>query len=808
MKNFLISLLMLAVFTLPSQAGEGLLNKMLSPGPLMLGHQDLGQTDCLKCHELNKGVPDAKCLDCHKEIRKSVETKRGFHGRMTQVCIKCHSDHKGKNFDTTKIDPTNFDHSKTGYVLKGKHEKLHCHECHKENRSKMAVRKGDLHYLAGLATSCSSCHQKDDPHHFDGKWASKDCDSCHSMNTWKKEIRFDHDKDTSYALEGKHQQVKCLDCHKNKETKTFKYEFHELKGKQCLSCHKDQHANRFSPKYQNGDCLKCHKMEGWKIEQFDHGITGYELKGKHAKINCIDCHKQPAGQPQKAEQKDLFYKGLKKDCLSCHKNYHQFSTEPGRKLGDLRNCTACHTETNWKTNFDHNTDTRYEIGGKHVGVKCEKCHTVDPKDSRFRIYKWQQLQEKTCEVCHKSPHLKSFSKENLAKKCTDCHVDTGWEKNRNSKFNHDKSTRFPLEGRHKEISCTSCHVVNKNKTFRFPSFEKKFCVDCHTNPHKGQFSDRVSQAECAKCHDSESWTRRLPFDHKSTRFDLTGKHKGLKCEECHKPTAETFEVKPHHAKSKYLFGHAEIGFCSDCHENVHRNQFHPKFNNGDCLHCHDTESFKKRQPFRHEETSFPLRGKHLEVRCDKCHVPTKDLFPKSNHAMRKFVFEVAPENCSGCHKDPHKGTYGARCSECHNEEAWKRTGDFHKNFTLTGVHFSLSCAECHKDSRRLAGMSRECILCHQKDDIHSGTLPKCEECHRQTFWEHTSFNHGLTLFALRGIHRTLDCMACHSTGVYKGLPNTCANCHQQQALAFTGNPKHSLLLGRSCSDCHNQFSFQ
>ena len=803
MKNF-FALLAVFFFTHSTQAGEGLMNKLLSPGPLIQGHKDLESTACLKCHELNKGVPNSRCLDCHKEIQKAVSAKHGFHGLTTKSCINCHSDHKGKDFDSTKVNPNTFDHNLTGYKLAGKHAKIHCEDCHKETRTKKDLRKNDMHFM-GLTTTCVGCHRKDDPHKFDGKYATKDCNACHDLSSWKQNLLFDHNKDTTYKLEGKHQETKCLDCHKSKKDGSYKYIFSELKNRQCLTCHTDQHKGKFGQKYQNGECLKCHTMQTWKLDQFEHDLTGYKLKGKHGKIKCVDCHKQT---DKTLAQKDFVFKGLRAECLSCHQNFHKFSSEQGRKLGNLNACTICHNEMSWKSNFNHNVDTKYEIAGKHIGVKCDNCHTPDPLNKQFRLYRWPQLQEKTCENCHKSPHLKSFSKENLAKRCTDCHVDLGWNRIKNSNFSHDKSTRFALLGRHKDISCASCHVVDKKEVYKFPSFEKQFCNDCHLTPHKGQFSEKVLQQVCTDCHNVQSFQERLKFDHKTTRFDLTGKHEKTKCEDCHKPTQETFSAKPYRFKSKFIFAHPKQGFCIDCHENVHSSQFHAKFSQKDCTQCHSTQTFQKRSPFSHNETTFPIKGKHGDVQCSKCHTPTNLHFPSSKTVMAKFIFNLPPNDCVSCHKDPHHGSFGKQCAECHQETTWKKTNNFHQNFTLNGIHYSLSCTECHRDNRRLSGMSESCKICHQKDDIHNGTLPACGDCHRQVFWENPRFNHGLTMFALRGIHRTLDCYSCHSTGVYKGLPNLCSDCHLAQALSFTGSPNHNLLLNRSCSDCHTQFSFR
>ncbi len=46
-----------------SSVTEGLLNKLLAPGPLIEGHHDLEKADCLKCHTPREGIPDAKCMD-------------------------------------------------------------------------------------------------------------------------------------------------------------------------------------------------------------------------------------------------------------------------------------------------------------------------------------------------------------------------------------------------------------------------------------------------------------------------------------------------------------------------------------------------------------------------------------------------------------------------------------------------------------------------------------------------------------------------------------------------------------------------
>jgi hypothetical protein len=328
----------------------------------------------------------------------------------------------------------------------------------------------------------------------------------------------------------------------------------------------------------------------------------------------------------------------------------------------------------------------------------------------------------------------------------------------------------------------------------------------------GQFKQAFSDQACTACHDTVSFAKRLPFDHSKTDFAITGKHQSAKCEDCHVPTRDMLETRPPKPKSKFIFNHADQRYCQECHANVHTKQFHSEFSGKACVTCHTTESFTKRLDFDHNLSAFKLKGKHVQVRCSKCHTETNDKFPPPSKTLM-HVFQIPKafkQDCNGCHKDPHEGNYGSKCSECHNEQGWKQSKDFHKDFALSGIHFSLECAECHRNGRQLSGMSSQCTVCHQKDDVHAGTLPHCGDCHRQQFWENPHFLHSMSNFPLRGIHRTLDCASCHDRGIYKGVPSRCIDCHRGVAplTASPGVPDHSLLFNRSCADCHNQFSFK
>lgn len=796
-----------------SGEGEGLLNKLLAPGPLIEGHKDLELSGCLQCHDSGKGVPNSKCLECHKDIRKQIDQAHGYHGMMVDSCIHCHRDHKGRVFDTAVVNEKEFDHKKAGFPLEGKHQKIKCSECHTEKRGPKKLRPKDIRYF-GSAATCVSCHKKDDPHYFKSKWAQKDCGVCHGVRTWNSEVRFDHGKDTGFELEGAHDELDCAKCHAvDKKAKTALYSWPKLKLQQCLTCHQDVHKSNLSSKFQGGArCTKCHTQDDWKIEKFDHKVTDYPLRGKHAEITCVKCHIQKANIAKK-EQKHYVWKGLSPACLTCHSDYHIYGKLKLKGFGELNKCERCHNESDWKhvEKFDHNIHTRYGLDGKHLDVSCNECHIpgfkkdnpVGNKLLKVSRYQWPQLTSKTCETCHKSPHKNEFSPAMLAKKCTECHTTEGWKLDKNRKDFKHTETRFPLTGKHTQVSCKECHEVNKKQVFRFSSKDLKFCIDCHKTPHTEQFDKKFNSQSCAECHSTERWEKQLKFDHNQTSFKLRDAHAKLNCVDCHKETDKRFDNKTKSAMHQFVFTDLTKKGCVTCHADYHVGQL-----GSNCARCHSEKSWKTTSFDHNVDSQYPLKDKHKTVKCADCHRTAANRYVVfASKKMPVILYKPVSTRCGDCHRDPHKGTLGTGCADCHSERGWKVTKNFHENFTLHGTHYTLSCAECHKEGRKLSGLSENCIICHQKDDVHSGSLPKCSECHRQQVWEQTSFRHSMTFFPLRGAHRTLDCAECHANGIYRGTPYQCLDCHRNNAQQVT-SPVHSMPAFSNCKGCHNQFTFQ
>ena len=219
--------------------------QLLSPGKLIAAHRELdGVRNCTKCHQLGeRGVADAKCLDCHTPIAERISRTRGFHATIgARTCGACHKDHFGPDFDAVHFDTTGFDHDKTGYDLAGGHTRTACRDCHRPAYVvDAAVRQavGDHGRLPttylGVATTCVGCHREDDPH--GNQFPNRGCADCHSEVDWKKPDRFDHAR-TRYPLDGAHRKVACAACHPSVPGPGGKpMRLYRPLGMTCRDCH-------------------------------------------------------------------------------------------------------------------------------------------------------------------------------------------------------------------------------------------------------------------------------------------------------------------------------------------------------------------------------------------------------------------------------------------------------------------------------------------------------------------------------------------------------------------------------------------
>lgn len=582
--------------------------QIFSPGPLAKPHSYLeGLSNCLKCHDAGNKLSNARCLECHAEIKVRVSRRSGFHGRLpkSQLCSSCHREHKG--VERKLIDwegpRSSFDHGRTGWPLKGSHGKAKCQSCHDSRRItdgavKSLVRRKKRDTYLGLPTKCADCH-------FDEHRGQEglSCERCHDERKFKKAPGFNHNKDSAFALTGRHRRVKCTGCHdKETDTKTpadafpapVSSKFLQLKDiphSSCLDCHEDHHDGKMGTR-----CTSCHSTRGWKIlnasaKDFGfHDKTRFPLKGMHASVSCKSCHGPFPG-------KRVQYKGIRFGrCNDCHMDAHvgQLDDEaPGKKGPD---CRRCHSERGFVPTaytIDDHAHGRYPLEGSHRAVACTRCHTDErglaqkvPSDVRRELARKDRpvrvslaklrlpdLVIERCESCHKDPHDGQFEEKVRAQGCNACHKTSAFQ---DLLFDHDRDSRFALEGRHRGVACASCHGAEKKGSTSIVRYRplEQACASCHADVHVGQFAARADDAkpgahvDCARCHTLEGFDQ-VRFDHNDpsfSKFPLKGRHLEVSCERCHPKV----EVRAGLVASWYR---GVPKTCAGCHVDAHDGRF-------------------------------------------------------------------------------------------------------------------------------------------------------------------------------------------------------------------------------------------
>ncbi|CAG0995683.1 hypothetical protein BURK1_02520 [Burkholderiales bacterium] len=509
----------------------------------------------------------------------------------------------------------------------------------------------------------------------------------------------------------------CMDCHKpvGADVRDRRGFHGRLDAATCRSCHTDHRGREV-------------RIAPLDERSFDHAKTDFVLAGAHAKAACKSCHVPGKRHAEAPGQ-----------CVDCHRKDDTHRGALGAR------CADCHGEASWKdTRFDH-AKTRFALAGRHADAECRACHG----NATFKSA------PTTCIGCHRGDD--KIHRGRLGDRCDTCHGVRDWK---TTTFQHDRDTRYPLYGRHRNARCESCHVAAGGRE-KPPTT----CVACHRTDDKHQGS---LGSGCANCHVERGW-KETRVDHDATAFPLRDRHRGVECKECHRDP-RSYKGTPVE--------------CAACHgkDDTHKGRYGEK-----CEGCHAARSWRD-LVFRHDrDTRYPLAGRHSAVKCDSCH--TGSLYR-----------DKLATDCRSCHRkdDVHRETLGDRCETCHAEASWKvaRFDHARTRFALAGQHARIECNACHR-SLLFREAPRECAGCHDADDRHRGTLGRdCAACHTETSWKVARFDHARTRFALAGRHAQIECNACHKSQVYREAPRECVGCHAAE-------DKHRGTLGRDCAACHN-----
>jgi hypothetical protein len=384
------------------------------------------------------------------------------HGDFAEDCELCHRADAWLPARPTR----RFDHSKSGFPLEGAHAATACVACH-----------GSLDFTQQQAMACASCHE--DPHR--GEMGT-DCQRCHSARSFLDQARLRRlHQETRFPLNGGHAGLDCETCHRPAAQGQLRF-VGTRAG--CVECHMDAFRGATQPDHAGGgfstECAVCHSPLGWTPARFDHARSGFPLTGAHRGVTCATCH---AGG---------VYRGLSKDCVSCHRADYDGTTDPAHAAAGFPvTCASCHNTTSFSgASFSH-AGTGFPLTGAHASQACAACHGDGVYAGKSTL----------CVSCHRTaydgttnpPHATT----GFPTTCQDCHSTVQWA---GATFNHDATYFRIYSGAHRARwdACSDCHTAPSN-------YAQFTCLTCHTRSstdaeHQGRNGYSYVSSACYTCH--------------------------------------------------------------------------------------------------------------------------------------------------------------------------------------------------------------------------------------------------------------------------------------------------------------------
>ncbi|MBL8730157.1 MAG: cytochrome c3 family protein [Planctomycetes bacterium] len=444
---------------------------------------------CTECHApgtvrdvkalQEHGQPVRRCVECHADPHGATAAPTALQLHDTSDCARCHQATKW-----AAARPTPAQHAAFGFELRGAHATAACASCHGDHAT--AARWSGA---APALAACSACHEH--PHTpalmaaaTAAQGPAAGCADCHldADRTFADgRMTAAQHAATPFPLVAPHGDVACDTCH----TGTRRSErFPGRMPEHCTACHHDAHAGQFAGEPGFAECTACHVPTRFVPHAFStamHGRTKFPLTGAHDAVACAACH---------LEVKDgvRTFHGTAGECAACHDDVHEgrFDRRDRPQVVDgRRGCARCHDTAAFvpvAADFEHGRWTGYPLQGAHAPLACTQCHPAGTGGAASPHL--GKAAGTTCAACHHDPHAGQFAAGGPTD-CARCHDDTSWHELR---FDHQRHSRFPLDGRHVKVACAKCHVGYQTGSGPIVRYKPlgTACGDCHKLGKSGE----------------------------------------------------------------------------------------------------------------------------------------------------------------------------------------------------------------------------------------------------------------------------------------------------------------------------------
>ncbi|MBL9079779.1 MAG: cytochrome c3 family protein [Planctomycetes bacterium] len=449
--------------------------------PLRDSHRKVA---CAECHATGtahdvaalqqQSLPARTCVECHADPHRS-EAPKALQLAGTADCARCHD---ASSWGAAK--PTAAQHEAFGFALRSAHATADCAGCH--GSATVAPRWTGL---PPTVAACAVCH-RETPHAAAvvatataAVGPADGCADCHrdadASFRGATMAPLQHAA-TGFPLSVPHAAVECAQCHTGD---AWAQRFPGRTAAACRACHADVHRGQFDHEPRYAQCTACHEPtqpqflpHGFGVG--DHAATAFPLTGAHDAVACSGCHRDTVDGART-------FRGTASRCAACHEDVHagRFDRKglPATVAG-REGCARCHDTAAFApvaAAFDHARWTGHALRSAHATLACAACHPAGgggPGTANLG-----KAAGTTCAACHQDPHAGQF-RVGAATDCARCHGEQRWSE---LHFDHQRDSRFPLDGQHLDVACARCHAAYA--TPRGPVVRYKplgtTCGDCH-----------------------------------------------------------------------------------------------------------------------------------------------------------------------------------------------------------------------------------------------------------------------------------------------------------------------------------------